>query len=222
MKSKLFNLLNLLALLLVSSMAMADDAELGTLTDFDGNIYQTIKIGDQVWMAENLRTTRYADGRVLESFVLDDNETNAEKYGRLYRRKVALQSPSGSDNNSSVIQGISPEGWHIPSEEEWIELINYLGGESVAGGKLKGRGPGTWQDPNTDAADDSKFGALPTGWFDFSGQFEGVGEKTFLMSATSPGGRGGYARELNSKSASFKQVFLHPDDAISIRCIKDD
>jgi len=192
-----------------------------TVTDYDGNVYQTVKIGNQVWMTENLRTTHYSDGTPIESFAMDNDEANAETYGRLYRWESALRGYSAAEGDPREIQGASPAGWHIPSEAEWLELINHLGGEAVAGGHLKEAGSAHWSEPNTGAGNETGFGALPTGWFDFSGDFKGLGEKSFLRSSTSPGGGGGYAWELNRTSASCLRVFLHPDDAIPIRCIKN-
>jgi len=218
------NLLKLFFLFTALSTAMphfAQETAAETVTDVDGNIYATVKIGDQVWMAENLRTTHYSDGTALESFVMNNDAALVDQYGRLYRWDTALRVEDGSSPESEGVQGVSPEGWHIPSEAEWLELIRYLGGKAIAGGKLKAAGGDHWQSPNTGATNETGFGALPTGWFDFTGDFKGFGAKSFLRSSTSPGGRGGYAWELNRISAACTRVFLHPDDAIPIRCIKD-
>lgn len=195
----------LLVLMFVCSVAVAQGSAEETVTDFDGNVYKTVKIGNQVWMAENLRTTHYSDGTPVESFVMNQDEANAAIYGRLYRWDSALRGSWVPEGEPEAVQGVSPVGWHIPSDEEWKELIEHLGGEDVAGGKLKEAG----------------FTALPTGWFDFTGEFKGFLEKTFLRSSTAPGAGGGYAWELNRSSASFVRVFLHPDDAIPVRCIKN-
>lgn len=211
----------LLALLCLPFVASAQGSSDETVTDNDGNVYATVVIGDQTWLAENLRSTHYSDGSPLESFVMDNDEANAATYGRLYSWEAAMRGDSGSEGDSREIQGASPEGWHIPSAEEWIKLINYLGGDAVAGGHLKEKGFDHWLEPNTGADDKTGFGALPTGWFDFSGVFKGLGEKSFLRSSTSPGAGGGYAWELNGTSASISRVFLHPADAIPIRCIKN-
>ena len=211
----------LLVLMFVCSVAVAQGSDDETVTDFDGNVYKTVKIGNQVWMAENLRTTHYSDGTPVESFVMNQDEANADIYGRLYRWDAALRGSRVRDGEVETVQGVSPVGWHIPSDEEWKELIEYLGGEEVAGGKLKEVGNAHWSKPNSGAEDESGFTALPTGWFDFSGEFKGFGEKTFLRSSTAPGAGGGFAWELNRSSASFVRVFLHPDDAIPVRCIKN-
>jgi uncharacterized protein (TIGR02145 family) len=114
-----------------------------TVTDYDGNVYKTIKIGNQIWMAENLRTTHYSDGTPIENgtglgeistedttcrfFYYDDDTTNIEEYELLYNWYAATRGTDGSSSNPSGVQGISPKGWHIPSHAEWTELELFLG-----------------------------------------------------------------------------------------------
>ena len=120
-----------------------DDSQNLTVTDVDGNVYHTLKIGSQVWMVENLKTTRYNDSTeitMIEDSTLwnhltepaccwmDNDLNNKEPYGGLY-------------NWYAVNTGkLCPDGWHVPTNEEWTELIDYLGGIQVAGGKLKEAG----------------------------------------------------------------------------------
>ncbi len=143
----------------------------GTVTDYDGNIYQTINIGGQIWMMENLRTTHYQDGTVIpavpdsvEWFGLtsggrcsyQNNESFVATYGRLYNWYAATDA-----------HNIAPAGYHVPSLTEWTTLVNYLGGCSVAGGKLKETGTGHWTPTNV-ASNYANFFALPGGdrWAD--------------------------------------------------------
>ena len=102
------------------------------VTDIDGNVYKTVKLGNQVWMAENLRTTRYADGRKIplgttESFDVayryypDDNSANVADYGYLYNWPAVMNGSASSSANPSGVQGICPDGWHVPSNAEWTE-----------------------------------------------------------------------------------------------------
>lgn len=138
----------------------------GSLTDIEGNIYRSIAIGNQTWMVDNLTTTKFNDGtgipRVKDAGVWDNltgpgccwqNNDTARKvtYGVLY-------------NWYSVNTGkLCPKGWHVPSEAEWNELINFLGGESVAGGKLKETYYSHWRTPNSEASNITHFRALPGG-----------------------------------------------------------
>ena len=138
------------------------------LTDIEGNIYYTVRIGDQVWIRENLKTTKYNDNTDIP--VVTDNVTwinlttpavawynNSEsyldhKYGVLYNWFTV---------NSSKL---CSTGWHVPNEDEWTTLVEYLGGEYNAGGSLKEQGTGHWTNPNLGASDIYGFTALPAGF----------------------------------------------------------
>jgi uncharacterized protein (TIGR02145 family) len=185
--------------------ALAGDSASAPVTDYDGITYPTVVIGSQTWMAQNLRVTRYTDGTGVESFVYDNDTANTSTYGRLYTWEMALRSEIGSAHDTATIQGVCPCGWHIPTEVDWHQLIDYFGGDSVAGDKLKAE----------------EFGAVSAGWYDFTGAYEGLGEVTFFMMAEA-GSRGGIkALQVAAKGASVKKVNLHPKDAISVRCVKD-
>jgi uncharacterized protein (TIGR02145 family) len=167
----------------------------GTVTDIDGNVYKTVQIGTQTWMAENLRTTHFNDGSPIEllranwfwfdstgtihkyertewdaqpSYIKaycwpDDNKSNAIPYGALYNWNAAMNVSPGSSSNPSDVQGVCPTGWHIPSEDEWTTLINFLGGVSFAGGKLKETDTIHWNSPNDGATNESGFTAVGSG-----------------------------------------------------------
>lgn len=109
------------------------------VTDIDGNTYNAVKLGKQVWMAENLRTTKYADGTAIAeadstSGVVayrycpngDSSTANISTYGYLYNWPAVMHNSASSDNNPSGVQGICPDGWHMPSEEEWQQLLDYV------------------------------------------------------------------------------------------------
>jgi uncharacterized protein (TIGR02145 family) len=143
--------------------------------DIDGNIYHSAKIGTQVWMAENLRTTKYNDGTPIPNITdnntwkalksgayadFENNPANSSIYGKLYNYYTVVDA-----------RKLCPSGWHVPSYAEWTTLITYLGGEMVAGAKLKETGTSHWESPN-DAADNSAgFTALPGGFRDDNGMF---------------------------------------------------
>ncbi len=170
-----------------------------TLTDIDGNTYQTIQIGNQIWMAENLQVTHYRNGDAIPNVTIasewvyfssaaycayDNNESNADTYGYLYNWYVVYDS-----------RNIAPEGWHVPTDEEWKELEMYLGmSQSEAddtgwrgtiGGKLRESGTTHWDSPNTGATNESGFSALPGGIRDyFDGSFNCMGYYATFWSAT--------------------------------------
>jgi len=192
------------------------------VTDYDGNIYQTIKIGNQVWMAENLKSKHYHDGTPIVSFSYNNDETNATIYGRLYNWSAVMKGAASSNSNPSKVQGIAPYGWHIPSKAEWQQLIEYLGGLSTAGGKLKAVGTSQWIAPNSGATNETLFNALPAGMHDFSNIFQWLGNKCVF--ATSTGNLREYevtAIMLESSSSILTIGGFHPNDAVSVRCVKD-
>jgi uncharacterized protein (TIGR02145 family) len=160
------------------------DLTYGTVTDQDGNIYKTIVIGTQTWMAENLRTTKYNDGTPIPHVSNDtdwcslttgaycnyNNTSNADSistYGRLYTWYTV-----GTGK-------LAPAGWHVCTDNDWRTLIAYLGGDRIAGGKMKEAGTTHWSSPNTGADNSSGFTALPGGYRCFwegDSIFGGIGD----------------------------------------------
>jgi uncharacterized protein (TIGR02145 family) len=192
------------------------------VTDYDGNTYRTMKIGDQVWMIENLKSTHYNDGTPIQYYNYNDDEANALVYGRLYAWSALMNGALSSNTNPSNVQGVAPKGWHIPSKEEWLQLINYLGGENVAGGKLKEAGIVHWVSPNTGATNESGFSALPAGIHDFTDVFQWKGDHCAFSSSTNNPGQGGVvALMLEYSEAKISIENFHPNDALSVRCVKN-
>lgn len=145
------------------------DKKYGTMSDIDGNIYKTIKIGNQTWMAENLRTTHYQNGAEIPNITYNEewsnlttgaycNYNNTEDldtiatYGRLYNWYAV-------DDN----QKLAPTGWRVPNIADWHELIEYLGGDTIASNALKEVGIYHWKDPYK-SHNGSGFTAIPNGW----------------------------------------------------------
>jgi uncharacterized protein (TIGR02145 family) len=150
-----------------------------TLTDIDGNNYQTVQIGTQIWMKENLRTTKYSDGTTIP-LVTDNSEWTSN-----YNNSTSLPMMSWYDNDQSTYtdnkfgalynwysistttngnRNPCPIGWHLPTNEEWSILADFLGGTSIAGGKLKSIGTTFWLNPNTGATNESGFNGFPSGY----------------------------------------------------------
>jgi uncharacterized protein (TIGR02145 family) len=143
---------------------------LAPITDFEGNLYNIRTIGEQIWMTENLKATKYSDGTPI-SFGLyfpDNNISNVAKYGILYDWAVAIKQPQKYDTimidlQGQRVQGACPTNWHLPSEDEWMELIDLFGGKEVAGLKLKISNPGYWLEPLSIQEPLSGFNAIPAG-----------------------------------------------------------
>jgi|GEM_PF-1325128 len=153
------------------------------VTDVDGNVYHTVKIGTQVWMVENLKTTKYRNGDPIP-YVSDSGEWDSLTAGayNYYNNDKNLGRIYGCLYNSYAVadsRGLAPKGWHIPSDEEWEVLVNHLGGEDVAGGKLKESGSDHWYN-NQDASNSSGFTALPGGCFDSVNSFCQMGYSAHL------------------------------------------
>lgn len=165
-------------------------------TDGDGNNYPVVEIGNQIWMAENLKTTSYRDGSALSQ--VKDNSMWASLVSPAYcwyNNDSTYQALYGALYNwYTVFDGtIAPYGWHIPTANEWTTLINYLGGTSKAGGRAKAEGTledetGLWLSPNEGGMDSCAFSALPGGYRYLEGDFNFISENAFFWSSTKGNG----------------------------------
>ena len=189
-----------------------------TLTDArDGQKYSTVCIGDQLWMAENLNWA--GAGRCY-----DDNLANCDTYGRMYQWGEANHD-STSTNNPSGIQGVCLAGWHMPSENEWGELIDYLGGRLVAGGKMKSTNL-LWSQPNEGATNSSGFSAFPGGYMDSSLvtgalDYKGIGSTAIFWSSTEEDDLESYRRSLRYDWNEVAVGSISRIRWMSVRCVKD-
>ena len=210
-----------------------------TFTDpRDGKVYQTVVIGNQVWMAENLAylpsVNMVADGSedAAGSYyyvygydgtnVADAKATdNYATYGVLYNWTAAMDGEASSTTNPSGIQGVCPAGWHLPSEAEWTELTDYLGGTSVAGGKLKETGTTHWNTPNTGATNETGFTALPGGDRDNDGTFNDFGSIGYWWSATELNATNAWNRGMNLNYSNVSRNNDNKEVGFSVRCVRD-
>jgi len=197
----------------------------GTVTDIDGNTYQTVKIGNQWWIAENLKVTHYRNGDVIPNVTdntawsnlttgayceLDNYSANVETFGRLYNWYTV------NDNRN-----IAPEGWHVPTDAEWTTLTTYLGGESVAGGKMKEAGTTYWSSPNTGADNESGFSALPGGYRSANGTYSSIGSNGFWWSATESSRYLAWYRSLGYYDSGVDRYGSSKRYGFSVRCVGD-
>ncbi len=168
----------------------------------DGQTYNTLQIGTQCWMAENLN---YVTGN---SWCYGNNSSNCDVYGRLYDWVTACNS--------------CPSGWHLPTDAEWTVLTDYLGGESVAGGKMKEAGFTHWNSPNTGATNSSGFTALPGGRRDWGdGAFNLLGNYALFWSATEIDASNAWSRSLYHTNADVYRNGSNKSFGFSVRCVKD-
>lgn len=207
------------------------------VTDFDGNTYQTVQIGTQIWMAENLKTTHFADGTAISLITdnttwanLGDNDTDlaycyynnnasgeASTYGALYTWAAAM---NGSTIESP--QGVCPTGWHLPDSTEWKTLSDFLGGDAVSGGKLKEAGITHWTTPNTSANNESNFTALGSAYRRYdNGLFAGINTISYFWTSTSANSTNAYTYKLSYSSAAASKLSLLKSLGASVRCVKN-
>jgi uncharacterized protein (TIGR02145 family) len=143
-------------------------ASVTTFTDIDGNIYNAIQIGNQTWMKENLKTTKYSNGNTIPN-ISDNTAWSAQTTGAYcwYNNSITNKNPYGALYNFYTVadnRNLCPAGWHVPTDEEWAILTTFLGGTGIAGGKLKETGTAHWTTPNTGADNSSGFTALGGGY----------------------------------------------------------
>lgn len=218
-----------------------------TVKDVDGNLYKTVQIGEQIWMAENLAVTRYSDNVPIpnvkdnltwfnfseesKAYCYYDNlRSNGYWYGALYTWAAAVRNTVGSDSVPSGIQGVCPEGWHLPSDKEWKQLEMQLGmipeesdmegwrGSGI-GDKMKRAGTQFWKESGSEANNISGFDALPGGYRHGSAEFLDLGITARFWSSTSYG----YAwyRQLDYDTSSIYRSSAGAYRGYSVRCVKD-
>jgi uncharacterized protein (TIGR02145 family) len=214
----------------VISVKVEDVALTTDITDAEGNTYKTVTIGTQTWMAENLKVSKYSDGTTIPNITdntqwqnnttgawsyYNNDAANNAKYGKLYNWYAVSPTTNGNKN-------VCPTGWHVPTDAEWTVLTDYLGGESVAGGKMKEVGATSWNSPNTDATNTSLFTGLPGGYRDYDGNYDGIGGLGGWWSSTESGTNDAWGRGLDYGNGNANR-----DDSgskrygLSVRCLRD-
>jgi uncharacterized protein (TIGR02145 family) len=208
-----------------------------TFTDTrDGNVYKTVTIGNQIWMAENLKYLPSVVGPGTGSettpyyYVYDYDSTNVANakatanyttYGVLYNWSAAMNGQASSTSNPIGLQGACPTGWHLPSNAEWSELTTYLGGGFVAGGKLKETGTSHWISPNTGAKNKTGFTALPGGARDLNGSFSLIGSNGTWWSATEVSTDGAWLQAMTYDHVYLYGFSTNKKLGFSVRCVRD-
>lgn len=202
----------------------------------DGKVYQTVTIGTLVWMAENLaylpgvvgpgtgsQTTPYyyVFGYIGTNVSEAKATPNYDTYGVLYNWPAAMAGSASSTANPSGVQGVCPTGWHLPGDAEWTQLTDYLGGTSVAGGKLKEAGTMHWISPNTGATNETGFTALPGYDRGNDGKFDSIGYVGLWWSATEFDANHAYSRSMTYSGSSVSRNGNSKEVGFSVRCVRD-
>jgi uncharacterized protein (TIGR02145 family) len=195
------------------------------VTDIEGNTYKTIKIGDQLWMSENLITTRFNDGTDIALTKDDDAWRNLKSSGYCWYNndEASFKDPYGAIYNGYTVASgkLCPAGWHVPTIDEWRTLRDFLGDSTKAGGKIKESGTAHWLSPNKGADNRTGFTALPAGIRYFEGTFASVLSFSGMWSATEVSDEKEWYTGLYYGEAGFITDRRNRKYGLSVRCLKD-
>ena len=215
---------------------------LATVTDYDLNVYNTVQIGNQCWMRENLRSTHYADGTAIAAGTTSSTSTayyyplqGDFTYGYLYNWKAVMRNSSNSQSNPSGVQGVCPNGWHVPSDAEWDELETYVSGQSnylcsgdntyyakaLAAKTGWVSSAGTCAVGNVQVSNNATgFSALPAG-HNYGGSYTNYGTAATFWSSTEAGSANTFDRSVDYSNAVFIRSNHPKGYGFSVRCLRD-
>ncbi|HRZ42859.1 MAG TPA: FISUMP domain-containing protein [Bacteroidales bacterium] len=197
-----------------------------TMTDYNGNVYNTVQIGTQCWMKENLKTTKYNNGSAIP-LVPDNNvwsTLSTPAYCWYNNDYSTYGSVHGALYNWFAVEtgNLCPTGWHVPTDAEWTVLTDFLGGSNVAGGPLKETGTTHWNTPNTGATNSSGFTALPGGLrSDYDGLFKNIGIYGYWWSSSAYSPTLFWGRVLCYNNSGVTSGYDDNNYGLSVRCVKD-
>lgn len=204
--------------------------ELPYVYDIDGNVYHYVKIGNQEWMVENFKSTKYADGTAIPNLTLnadwnaedgtvghdgaycwyDNDITNKEDYGAMYNWYARVNA-----------HGLAPTKWRVASETDWNTLISFLGGDGIAGGKLKEIGLSHWTTPNLDATDEYGFKLLPGGERHPTGVFYNINNYAFMGCSTEFDASDAYWYNMGYNWSNVFKNYESKKSGFSVRMMRD-
>jgi uncharacterized protein (TIGR02145 family) len=230
-------------------------SQCGTVTDYDGNVYHTVQIGAQCWMKENLRTTHYADGVAIPTtssysstvayrYYPNNSASNAVTYGLLYNWTATMHGVESSDANPSGVQGVCPDGWHVPSDNEWTQLTDYVSSRSVwrCNGSSNNiakalaskigwnSSSGSCYVGNTPSNNNAtRFSAIPAGRYSYyyGYSYSGISQYSYFWSSTQISSDNAFRVTISYGSAEVGRDSNGNDDnkkwnAHSVRCLRDE
>lgn len=216
-------LMLLFIVVLVSGCRKAEDPEIPLkVTDVDGNVYDVVIIGKQGWMKENLKVTHYSDGSEIP------NVTGTSEWASLtsgawseYNNSASTGTTYGKLYNGFAVETgkLCPTGWRVPTDDDWTELMDFLGGQSVAGGQMKQAGTSLWKTPNEGATNSSGFTALPAGFRGPTGLFYQNAEVAIWWSSSSEADKLPYWITVFSNAYMARNFPVTKVNGMAIRCI---
>jgi len=202
---------------------LASPWQCGDQITYSGQVYNTVLIGTQCWMKENLNVGTMISGSqdqtnngIIEKYCYENNPANCNEYGGLYQWDEMMQYVT-----TPGVQGICPNGWHVPTDGEWTTLSNYLGGESVAGGKMKEAGYSHWAYPNTGATNSSGFTGLPSGWKVYGISFVDLTFRNMIWTSNQYSTGISWNVKILYNYASTSKEYNYNTLGFSVRCTKN-
>jgi uncharacterized protein (TIGR02145 family) len=195
----------------------------GSVTDKDGNTYKTIPIGIQTWMTENLKTTKFNDGTSIEIVTEGDSWANLATPACCWQNNDPIRKVTyGVLYNWYAVNSVKlcPTGWHVPSDAEWTSLVDYLGGENIAGAKLRETGVRHWLSPNEGATNEVHFSAYPGGdRLDGPGAiFENLLQMGIWWTTSSENDKA-ISRAIYVNNDGVRKFFYNKKMGMSVRCV---
>jgi uncharacterized protein (TIGR02145 family) len=190
---------------------------------YQGQVYEAVLIGNQCWMAENLNIgemissgSNMTNNSLIEKYCYNNDSANCETYGGLYQWNEMMQYIT-----TPGVQGICPSGWHLPMDGDWTIVTDFLGGVSVAGGKMKEAGTTHWEPPNTGATNESGFTALPGGYLNSNGYFNNLGFFGYWWSSTQNSSSNAWQRYMFYFFGEVGIYNANKIEGFSVRCVRD-
>jgi uncharacterized protein (TIGR02145 family) len=220
-------LLVIMEFVLILAISCKKESNFNEVADIDGNVYKTVTIGTQIWLSENLKTTKYNDGTTIPLVTDNAAWTALNSAGYCwYNNDTVNKRIYGALYNWYAVNTdkLCPTGWHIPTEADWLNLINYLGGANIAGGKMKEIGLTHWKEQNVGATNESGFTAIPGGLRSTFGDFGTLGIYGRWWSSTpySLDPQFAVSVEIDNDSAeAYIEHVTYAGNGESVRCLKD-
>ncbi len=212
-----------IALILTGSCKKAKDST--TIRDVDGNVYTSANIGTQTWMVENLKTTRLNNGTEIPLVSNASAWAGLSTPGYCWYNydEAGYKSTYGALYNWLTVNtdNLCPEGWHVPTDAEWVTLTNFLGGEGVAGGKMRGSGMMSHWGDNMGMTNETGFTALPGGFCGSNGMFNGLASNGYWWSATEDDEANAWYRFMTSDNTAVNRGFGLKLQGCSVRCVRN-
>lgn len=219
-----YQILSVSFLSILAFSCSKDDAKV-KVTDIDGNTYNTVTVGTEVWLVEGLKTTKYTDGTAVPIVTENTAWTNLTTGGMCdYNNTLSNSTTYGKLYNWYAVSGtkkLCPAGWHVPTDSDWSDLVTALGGYDAAAAKMMEAGIVHWLSPNSFATNTSGFTALGTGYRNYLGEFKDLKYMGGFWSANSIDATYASYRSMYAGSISIDNHGVNKKTGLSVRCVKD-